>query len=327
MAECGSKGAMPSPALLAALLLSAPGAGPSFPCARASTPEEQRICAVPELARLDRRLAVLYSWAMAAPERAQALRDAQRAWLDRRHACAAVAEAGQADCLRAAYEGRIRELEPSVGPVPDAILVDRRRHRAKRPGCAELSVSWPELVDSPLPGAARLNARYAPQEPVVRPCPPRGKASGEDGDEDAAEEKGWTLVWHSERFVTIDSHSMEMPSGAAHPMSEAVAATFDLATGQVITAGDVLAATDANRRKLAAAVRARLQDVPLHEEADEAIRKAVFDDGHWIFDGAGAALRFQQYEVTGYAGGFPEARFTWAELRPYLREGSPLPPR
>jgi len=63
------------------------------------------------LARLDRSLADAYaqalSWASDEAEKAK-IRDAQRAWIGERNACS-----GDVGCLSAAYEARIKALQPS----------------------------------------------------------------------------------------------------------------------------------------------------------------------------------------------------------------------
>jgi uncharacterized protein YecT (DUF1311 family) len=68
---------------IAATLANALQSQPSFDCGRASTPVERAICADPELARLDRRMAVAYSSARLAlpPPARRVLADDQRWFL------------------------------------------------------------------------------------------------------------------------------------------------------------------------------------------------------------------------------------------------------
>ena len=87
---------------------SMPSVGPSFDCAKATHRSELLICSSPDLAVLDLAMANAYREATARVRtkgRKAALRDLQIHWLRRvREACADV------ECLRAAYEQRIREL-------------------------------------------------------------------------------------------------------------------------------------------------------------------------------------------------------------------------
>ncbi len=85
-----------------------PSVGPSFDCAKATHRSELLICSSPELAVLDLAMANAYREAAShvrTREGKAALRDLQNHWLRRvREACA------DAECLKAAYEQRIREL-------------------------------------------------------------------------------------------------------------------------------------------------------------------------------------------------------------------------
>ena len=62
---------------------------PSFDCSRASTVVEKEICAIPEFASLDSRIAALLVQALAivSARDAEALRGDQRAWLKDRDDC------------------------------------------------------------------------------------------------------------------------------------------------------------------------------------------------------------------------------------------------
>lgn len=88
----------------------------SFDCAKAATAVERAVCADAALARLDREVAQAYGARLAAIDAEadkQALRTAQRRWLQRRDAAckekeAAVAEFGA--CLTGVYRTRLDEL-------------------------------------------------------------------------------------------------------------------------------------------------------------------------------------------------------------------------
>lgn len=86
--------------------------GPSFDCARAGTPTEFAICASPELAQLDRRMADVYGAAHANASNPSAVVDAQRSWISRRNACRS-----DVDCLRAVMQERLAALQATKRPV------------------------------------------------------------------------------------------------------------------------------------------------------------------------------------------------------------------
>jgi uncharacterized protein len=313
---------------LAAALGALSPAGPGFDCRKASAPDEKLICAEPELAGLDRRLSVLWSWEVAGlqDEKGRASRrEVQRAWLERRTACAggAGAPAGRAEqvaCVRSAYQARIAELERDVGPVPDAILVIRRDHPAQKKRCDEVDVSWPELQSTTLSGAAAFNAHFA-EKPHPPECVDKNDPRGDTAP-------GWynrssSLLWRSGRFVTLARSEDEYTAGAAHPNHDATLVTFDLVQGRPVGPDEVLTADPGLRMILLGVLARRLS--PEGEVDAKALSESAFTPGHWAFTGEGARVHFSPYELAGYAQGDFEAAFTWEELRPYLRPGSPLP--
>lgn len=88
----------------------------SFDCAEATTPIERAVCADAALARLDREVAQAYGAQLAAAETGadkQAIRTAQRGWLQRRDAaCKDKETAGDelGACLTGVYRVRVNEL-------------------------------------------------------------------------------------------------------------------------------------------------------------------------------------------------------------------------
>lgn len=78
--------------------------GPSFDCGAARTPSERAICQSPDLAVLDRTLAVAYSRAMALSRDRAALRSSQREFHQARR------DVSDTSVLKSLYEDRISEL-------------------------------------------------------------------------------------------------------------------------------------------------------------------------------------------------------------------------
>jgi len=103
------------------------GPGPSFDCAKATTPSEKIVCGDADLSALDRTLAAAYAKGLSASsEWAEtdriASRAAQRAWLAERDRCANAGD--PKDCVTSAYQRRIAELQirnGDLGPVPATV--------------------------------------------------------------------------------------------------------------------------------------------------------------------------------------------------------------
>lgn len=82
----------------------------SFDCTQATTTVEQLVCTNAALSGLDDDLAATYRQALSlAANGAGEPKASQRAWLKRRNAC------NDADCVAAAYQARIAELEDAIG--------------------------------------------------------------------------------------------------------------------------------------------------------------------------------------------------------------------
>jgi uncharacterized protein YecT (DUF1311 family) len=112
-------------AALAVAAAEAEVSGPSFDCAKASTPVEHAICADAALSAFDARLAALYAEALAKAVDGDKLRDAQRDWSAKRApACGILPgadddvpdfSATQLACLADLYKLRLAELEEQAG--------------------------------------------------------------------------------------------------------------------------------------------------------------------------------------------------------------------
>lgn len=118
-------GAVPAVALPADGPEPVPAAnGPSFDCAKATLAVEKALCASPELAVLDRELAVTFDDTVRNADAAQQARQraAQKQWLTQRNDCGNTADAPV--CLRDLYRRRLVELHIQSGrfaaPTPNA---------------------------------------------------------------------------------------------------------------------------------------------------------------------------------------------------------------
>lgn len=95
----------------------APSSGPSFDCAKATTPVERAVCDDPALATLDRTLDAAYVQAMREwpDEEKTAQRTAQRAWIASRNACVRAGDAN--DCIATSYRRRLVEVQIQSGQL------------------------------------------------------------------------------------------------------------------------------------------------------------------------------------------------------------------
>ena len=85
--------------------LALPPSAPSFDCNKATSPIDKRICANPDLAKLDAEVAVAYKTKKQSGYPSDALLQQQRAWMKVRNGC------GDDQCLVASYQGRLAELK------------------------------------------------------------------------------------------------------------------------------------------------------------------------------------------------------------------------
>ncbi len=91
--------------------LSAQAANPSFDCTNTTHEAEQMICKDAELAKLDRRLATLYSSVLkqTSEQDRKTLKAEQRGWVKGRDDC--WKDSDMRGCIADAYQSRIRQLK------------------------------------------------------------------------------------------------------------------------------------------------------------------------------------------------------------------------
>lgn len=92
--------------------------GPAFDCSKARGSVEEMICRSAELARLDRRLTVVYAETLAAatPAEQRLLRAEQRGWIKGRNDC--WKSSGPHQCVVGVYNDRIAELSTETVSLP-----------------------------------------------------------------------------------------------------------------------------------------------------------------------------------------------------------------
>lgn len=98
--------------MMTAMTLAAPAAAASFDCTAARSPDEQAVCASPELSLLDTEMGALwfaYSRVPMLMGASGARRDDAAAFLSRRSACGS-----DAACLAPLYRSRIAALQSAL---------------------------------------------------------------------------------------------------------------------------------------------------------------------------------------------------------------------
>lgn len=322
------------PAAISAVLLAASPQGPSFDCSKARGPDEVLVCADPELAAMDRKLAARFGERLAksSQEEASRLRASQRSWLAERSSCTLRMSDGSAPtrallrrCLETSYGWRIDDLQrtPEQPRLPAGVVAKRIVRRSPRVR-ASVDVSYPALAPGRA-GASAFDAFFA------------GQAEGwidEPGDEgygdpDLSETSmtvDFTVPFASPRRVTVVSTGYEY-GGGAHGLPFSTSTTFDVERGVPLTLDDVFAPTSGFAEKLLPRVLERLNAVTDEwEGATDNARKGLAVTSNWTFTADGAVVTFPAYAVAPYAAGMPQVRFTWEELRPLLRPNAPFPP-
>ncbi|MDE2616259.1 MAG: hypothetical protein KGL73_04455 [Burkholderiales bacterium] len=181
---------MPKRFLLALCLMltSTYAASASFDCSKASSMIEIAICSDNALDALDVELADVYTKSVAVDP---SHKKVQRDWLKKRNSCA------DNDCIRKAYEDRIRELKAltrAEAAQPLAAIVTPQQ-TVPQPSSAV------EVVPAPVPESRPAPAVSAPPatKPVVRTEPPLVKSLG-------VNEPGWMDAldqWFRSNFVII----------------------------------------------------------------------------------------------------------------------------
>lgn len=106
-----------SAAMAATLLPAAPASAADYAplnCAAAKSATERAICGNYGLGQMEARMATLYEWTTSFVAMGQRgdLQDQQRAFIAKREACGA-----NAGCIRAAYDGRIAQLQAVMANV------------------------------------------------------------------------------------------------------------------------------------------------------------------------------------------------------------------
>ncbi|MFL5299750.1 MAG: hypothetical protein ACJ79R_05320 [Anaeromyxobacteraceae bacterium] len=331
--------------LVAALLALAAGASSEQPAANARSAVGALVAADAALTGLARRVAEAYEWLLAHPtwpdERA-ALDGEQRAWEADVDRCVVtgVAPAAAVACVSGTHARRLEELgwrREVASPPPGFVL---RRVRETRL-LLDLDVAWPALAEPARAGAAELERFYAAQArrwiddavASAAEVEASARADGERLDPPPPTFVGTlrarpAIRLLSPRFATVVTRGMHYRGTSAYPTPFTASATFDLKRGRALALADVFDDAKGWREALAPKALARVrQGIILSEYAPDHAVAALGDPERWTFGSEGAVVVFPPGALGHTLDGEVLARFSWAELRPYLRRDAPLPPK
>lgn len=290
-------------------------------CAKAATPVERAICGSEELLRLDRELNEAFKALRdRTPEGDRdALRSAQRRWLEGRDqrcggAAICLAEALRARVaeLRAPQEGNTGAGSPSAGGAVRVEVVNRRESKN---GKIAFEVSYPRLVGLPDREAAERVNRAIEHEATTPSCEP-GTLS----------DWSWegTVTHLDARFLALRVAVSSYCTGAAYPNEFFAGMVFDLTTGRSIDLAAILRRDDASRARLAELLARHLPS-GLDEECRQPWEEFVAAPGdqfsYWLDHGG---LVIEPSFIHALAACTDEITLSTSELRPLLVPGGPL---
>lgn len=279
------------------------------------------MCGDRRLASADQRLADLYASLLGRlpKEEGERLRSAQKDWLARRAACGREGSGKDAlSCVAHAYDSRIRVLEwlRDSRFHPEGIALERLRSVNDQ---LEIDVAYPVLAKD-RPGAAAFNAFFLAQARQLASRVEPAEA-GQHLENSVTAEFAVRLA--TARLVTVLWRAY-LYEGGPHGLPVTSATTFDLERGRPLALEDVFDAAKPWQGQLLKLALARVEERD-EDMGDDAGAKEIVKADNWTFQPTGAVLTFPVYSIAPYPSGEPEARFTWEELRPFLRAGSPLP--
>jgi uncharacterized protein YecT (DUF1311 family) len=314
--------------------------GPSFDCARATSPVEKSICADKEAAAADRAMAEAYRRllsSLATPGARAHLQRDQNTWLmDLSRVCLAPAAGSRAGrdlptCLRELAAARAERLASLPGGDNYPFVGERRLlERGRRGGVPyAISVSYAvfERAETDYTRANSAIRRWVDTFAAETRPPMQVVPGGPD--------LGWFLdsghvvLGASRDLVTIAAHWL-VYTGGAHPNNGRTAWHVDLATGRLLGLDDLLDRgsgwQDGVTRLVRADLKRQFEERPGFDDSLEpaSLRKLVTEPHRWIFTRDNVLLTFDPYAVGPYAAGPYDVVLRYADLATYIRKDGPL---
>ena len=303
--------------------------GPSFDCAKASTPVERTICKSPELAKADRDVSAAYT-ALAAKLNGAAkdhlVKDQQRWAGNRNRACTGEDAAA---CLKSRYENRFALLKIfGAGAYPfisEQAIVRAGKVKATR---YRIDASYPQF-DGPAVNFTALNAKFAnaAKEAAGESVP--AADIGDDIDQTWSYEQSFGLHRPGPSSISVEV-SLYSFTGGAHGNGSTYAVLVDLRTGRELKPESAFAAGGEWLRTVTAIVAADLKkqfvERPGFDDALEPAKLAelMAEPGRYLFKADGLEIIFNQYDVGPYSAGTYQVAIPYSRLRALIRADGPI---
>jgi uncharacterized protein YecT (DUF1311 family) len=315
-----------------AWLSASPGSSAaSFDCASAKSRVERAICGSPSLSEADARMAVAYARAekALAPASADALKLAQRRWLQFRNQVCGVDTADDDAHLRdaqACLEHETKDRTSALGSVGLKVgpyVLDRVDLYDVKPaapgdtsgwftGHVVHRVSYPRLEGRLSPGAVAWNAAHVKE---------LSQASSQEGDSDI--QIGFAVGCAGERWLSLLFSDAEYAHGTPHGIfGGTTETTFVAPQVKTLAPEDLFGHGQDWRSRLPALFwKAYLRkdgavsDVP---SIQDAVRGAAVMPDKWLLTPAGVEVDFDAYEGGCHACNPGPVSVPWAEIRPLL---------
>jgi uncharacterized protein YecT (DUF1311 family) len=322
----------------AALVSSAPAAGPSFECAKAVGDFEKSVCADPVLAQGDRDMAAAWRQTLArtAPAWRARLVQSQRSWIA---FAAATCLSGDlprmaggetvASCRRKLFEDRVKALKATFTTQAGRRLITLTTYSAKR------------VTDEELPRTATFETALTQIERPANAAERRWNAVIDQRLSALAKDETFLegsagVVFESTApgfiGVTLNRTDMRGPGGDSISLHSVL---WSLKLNRELTAADLFTHPSAAKAAIAAlALRHIREDAakagdPLAPDAitGAQYRTLVDRPEYWSLTAKGLSLSPDDnndfggahFALTGLAGDVP-----WGELKPYLKKNLPV---
>jgi hypothetical protein len=309
------------------------------PCAESGDAFRSALCESADIAPLAQEVTEeLTAAAQAVPESAaREIADSQRAWLESTRLACGIAEAAapstseQRDCMRGAFETRLRQARDTVRQEGGFTFRTAEINQAQRVG----DVIREELGLSDAVNAVEKQIRFPRIEgdtPEIRSFNRLMEQQVEAPDDfQTSEFVDYEILYAGPELVSVRFNRSDYALGAARPSNASGVVSVLMATGKALAPEDVFAAPAARWRpaiiekaRTGVAQQLRALDpglsVPDNEIADTATKVK-----NWMITEDALVILFPSESIGPHALGDLEVAIPWSELRPLLNPAGPGP--
>jgi len=309
----------------------------SFPCPKASTPQEKAICADANLSALDEQLAGAYDSMrkQLSPASAAEIQADQREWLKwLRATCPSKDGTEIASCLQSKYNERLKDLQTGVLRLGGMAFFQRLKvlvmpdagppePGSLDPGFGLGRFTWPEL-DHPTAQQATWNAAMRAQVLQLSGGPkPRADFSPDmvaGGDENV----GYAVTAANDKMIAVNLKLYWYGYGAPHGNDVSISFLWLVQQQRPLETADIFSGSDWVQLLTSRSyqqLRQSSEADSLYEEGKAHAADAVRNPANWTLDPTQLEIAFPVYSVAPRSAGVLSVTFGWAELKPYLTDG------